>query len=78
MNKELSLSKWGNSTAVRIPKEILDQAHLHQGDTVSIHLREGAIVIEPVRKKPTLEQLLEGYEAGEIADWGNPQGQEAW
>ncbi len=77
MNKELSLSKWGNSLALRIPKEILDQAHLHSGDLVSISLRAGVIVIEPARKKISLDQLLEGYESCEYVDWEAPQGKEA-
>jgi len=78
MLKEHSIGKWGNSLAVRIPKGILDQVHLHLKDSVKISVREGAIVIEPKEQKLTLNDLLEDYEPSEAVDWGEAQGKEAW
>jgi len=39
--------KIGNSRGIRIPKLLLDQAEL--GDDVEIELREGQLVVRPVR-----------------------------
>jgi len=78
MQKETSIGKWGNSFAVRIPKEILDQVHLHLKDSLSLSVQDGAIVLKPKERKATLEELLEGYQASEAVDWGVPQGREEW
>jgi len=78
MSKEHSIGKWGNSLAVRLPKDILDLAHLHLKDSVVISVRKGAIIIEPKERKPTLSELLEDYEPSEVADWGEPKGKEIW
>lgn len=52
----MSISKWGHSAALRIPKNILEKASFHVGDMVSVNVIGGAIVIEPA--KPSLDQLL--------------------
>jgi len=78
MLKEHFIGKWGNSLAIRLPKEILDQVHLHLKDPVNIVVKKGSVVIEPVERKLTLEELLEDYSPSEATDWGIPQGQEEW
>jgi antitoxin MazE len=54
------LVKWGNSQAVRIPKAVVEQAHLQEGDELKIHVQEGRITIESVSPKLTIESLVEG------------------
>ena len=75
------VTKWGNSLAVRIPKNLASQINLKEGSSISITVKEGNIVISPKRKKYTLEELLEGTSpddfGGEI-DWGEPVGVEVW
>ncbi len=75
------VTKWGNSLAVRIPKNLASQINLKEGSSISITVSEGKIVISPKRKKYTLEELLEGTSpddfGGEI-DWGEPVGVEIW
>jgi antitoxin MazE len=54
------LVKWGNSQAVRIPKAVVEQARLQEGDELTIHVQEGRITIESVSPKPTIEFLVAG------------------
>ncbi|MDX6850959.1 AbrB/MazE/SpoVT family DNA-binding domain-containing protein [Gilvimarinus sp. SDUM040013] len=51
-----SIAKWGNSAAIRLPKNILDALSLHIGDQVNIVQRGRSVVIEPC--KPSLDDLL--------------------
>jgi antitoxin MazE len=73
--------KWGNSMAVRLPKVVLRDAGLQEGDTLEFGTRNGAIVAKPVKKKPTLKELLTRVtpeNVHEEIDWGKPRGREAW
>ena len=73
--------RWGNSIAVRLPKVVLRDIGLQEGDTLEFGTRNGAIVAKPVKKKPLLKDLLARVTPenvhGEI-DWGKPRGREAW
>ena len=42
------LVKWGNSQAVRIPKAVIEQARLQEGDELEIQVQAGRITIEPL------------------------------
>ena len=55
------IGRWGNSAAVRIPKDVLERAGLREGQAVDIIPRPGAVQIQPVSNTPryTLEQLVE-------------------
>ena len=52
-----TVSKWGNSMALRIPKSILDENKLHEGSQVKIISKDGKIILEPQEKK-----IREGWE----------------
>lgn len=52
------LQKWGNSLGVRIPKSYVRQLNVSDGSEIEITLINDAIVIKPVTKKPTLDELL--------------------
>jgi len=55
------LAKWGNSLAVRIPKDVADGARLRPGDSLEMAVsRPGCIIIRSIRPQPTLEQLVSG------------------
>ena len=42
----IQISKWGNSLALRIPSELLKEAHLKEGDSVSVTMTpDGAIAL---------------------------------
>lgn len=50
--------KWGNSLAVRIPRPIVEEARLKEGDFLEIEAGEGQIELRRASKIPTLTQLV--------------------
>lgn len=78
---QFAIAKWGNSLALRLPRHIIDEAHLEEGSPVDLSVRDGMVVVTPVRKKFKLEDLLaqmkDEDKAAEV-DWGGPEGEEAW
>lgn len=73
--------KWGNSQAVRLPKAVLEQAHVHEGDELTIRVEGGRIALEPATPTLTLEQLIAGITPQNVhkeQDWGKPIGNEIW
>jgi len=52
----VSIAKWGNSAALRLPKNILEALSLNIGDSVTIVQKGNTVVIE--RCKPSLDDLL--------------------
>ena len=79
--KQMSIvNKWGNSLALRLPKDVVEKAKLTEGMRVTIEVQDGKIVVIP-KKKYTLDELLANTNpsdyGGEI-DWGNPVGNEEW
>lgn len=47
------IQKWGNSPAVRLPKEIADKHFLREGSNVSVLEGKEQIIIKPIKKKKT-------------------------
>ena len=82
MRSESTVSKWGNSLAVRIPLAIAKQASLGEGDSVTLSLeRDGGIILRPARRKYELSDLVARITAKNRhreTDWGRPQGEESW
>jgi antitoxin MazE len=75
------VAKWGNSLGVRLPKAVALDAHLAEGDSVDVTVRDGAIVITPARRRFTLDELLAQVTPDNIhgeTDWGPPAGKEVW
>ncbi|MBN2824133.1 MAG: AbrB/MazE/SpoVT family DNA-binding domain-containing protein, partial [Campylobacterales bacterium] len=54
-----TLSSWGNSQGMRLPKEILKELHLSIGDKLNISIENEKIIIEPIkkRKKYSIDEL---------------------
>ena len=76
-----TVSKWGNSLAIRIPKNLADRINLQQGTAISIDVTENNIVITPKQAQYTLEDLLAGASSEDFNgeyDWGEPLGEEVW
>jgi antitoxin MazE len=53
----VTVSKWGNSLGLRIPRGIASDANLAEGSSVDVRIEKGRIVIEPVHSS-SLEELL--------------------
>ena len=52
--------KWGNSQAIRLPKELLEQANLRGGETVELAVHGAGLLITPARPVYTLAELVAG------------------
>ena len=50
--------KWGNSLAVRIPKPLIAEARLKEGDFLEVKAVEGQIELRRASKAPTLAELV--------------------
>ncbi|MFZ0312520.1 MAG: AbrB/MazE/SpoVT family DNA-binding domain-containing protein [Candidatus Korobacteraceae bacterium] len=51
--------KWGNSVAVRLPKPVIEQARLKEGDSLEIEVAgDGRVELRRASKIPTLAQLV--------------------
>jgi antitoxin MazE len=78
----VTVKKWGNSPAVRIPSAIMQASQLAVDDVVDVREEGGCIVIEPVRRKTyDLSRLVREITAEnqhEPVDFGQPQGKEVW
>ena len=47
-----TISRWGNSLAVRIPSSVAEKAQLTEGDAVEVSVsRHGRLIVESVRKE---------------------------
>lgn len=84
MNKTIdtSIKKFGNSSGVRLTKDLLSTTQFSEHEPIEIKAEEGRIVITK-RKKKTLEELFEDYEGfyeptEEEQTWLNmlPEGEE--
>jgi len=81
---QTKIQKWGNSQGLRLAKNLLEDARLGVGDEVDISVRDGIIVVEPLKKirgRYRLEDLVakipKDYHASEVV-WGEPVGKEEW
>ena len=52
------LQKWGNSVAVRLPRSILEPAHLKPGQKVEVSAEVNRVVIQAAQSEYTLVELL--------------------
>jgi antitoxin MazE len=50
--------KWGNSLAVRIPKPVVVEARMKEGDSLEIEAAEGRVELRRITRIPTLAQLV--------------------
>ena len=89
----VTISKWGNSRGIRIPKPYLEDLGLKDNDTVDIEVKDSVIMIKksPMRKRKTIEERFEAFYGedfetalannpfdSELVSWGAPVGDEIW
>lgn len=77
------ISKWGNSSAIRLPKAMMEDLGLKNGSVVLLEKRDGAISVVPeTRRIPTIREMVEemerlGFEnEPDTIDWGPDVGSE--
>jgi antitoxin MazE len=75
---QTTISKWGNSLGLRLPRHMAEAVRLVEGATVELEIEDGSIRVTPTRKRFKLADLLEGETVGKEFDWGKPAGKEQW
>lgn len=82
---ELSVQKWGNSAAVRLPTELLGILKVTLGDKLSVNVQSDGVLLKAARPAYALADLvaqcdLSAPEPEDMAAWGTvkPAGREAW
>jgi antitoxin MazE len=59
----LTVQKWGNSLAVRIPIAIARSAHFYLGTLVELDAHEGSLVVKVIgQRKLTLDERLAAFD----------------
>ena len=78
------IQKWGNSQGLRLAKSLLADAQIGVGDAVDVSVRDGMMIIKPVKKirgrhslKELVDRIPKDHQNKEV-DWGDPVGREAW
>lgn len=78
----IHIKKWGNSSAVRIPADVMAAAGLCVEDAVTIREEGGKVVIErSIWRAFDLDAAIAAITAEnthEDADWGAAMGKEVW
>ena len=80
----VTLSKWGNSTAVRLPKVVIDTLNLKAGSELQMEFNAQSIEMRPITvfKQVTLTELaaaahlLGAEKEPSTVNWGNSLGSE--
>jgi antitoxin MazE len=83
MNLTQNLQKWGNSAGVRLPKKVIEEAHLKLDEPLEITIKGKSVILTPLTKskKITLKDMLKGVTPDDVGgeqDWGVPVGKEIW
>ena len=52
-----TLRNWGGAVAISLPKKLLSALGIGAGTEVEVNIKDGAIVLSPVRARFTLAQL---------------------
>lgn len=82
---ELSIQKWGNSAAVRLPTELLAILKVALGDKLCVDVQADGVLLKAKRPAYSLAELLaqcepEAAEPVDMTRWGEvkPVGREEW
>jgi antitoxin MazE len=57
----IPIAKWGNSSAIRLPKAVMEELGLKQGQKLQLTVKDGKGIIEAVPERPktiTLEWII--------------------
>ncbi|MBI9084105.1 MAG: AbrB/MazE/SpoVT family DNA-binding domain-containing protein [Desulfobacterales bacterium] len=57
---EVTIKKWGNSLAARLPKSIVEKGNLNLDQKVDVDVVDGKVVLTPIRQRKSylLDVLL--------------------
>ena len=74
-----TISKWGNSQGVRIPKAILESASFEENQKIRFVARDGEIVLKKEKPQLSLAERFSAYKGSyqpEEIGWGGSVGGE--
>lgn len=77
----LTIRKWGNSLALRIPKALAVEAGLEDNSEVDVSLVDGSLVITPISTGEELATMLERITDENLhpeVEFGDVEGLETW
>ena len=82
---ELSVQKWGNSAAVRLPVELLGVLNVALGDKLTVNVQTDGVLLKAKRPTYSLEDLVaqcnpSAPEPADMAVWTDVKqvGRETW
>ena len=80
---ETTIQKWGNSLAVRLPKELARKLKLQAGSAVLVaeDNKRHIVIKHTPQKRVSLADLISQINRDNLhngVEWGMPQGKEAW
>jgi len=64
---QVTIGKWGNNLAVRLPGEMIEATRLRDGERVEIAAEAGDIVITACGPSLQLGRSVPGQESGRVA-----------
>jgi len=77
-----TISKWGNSFAIRIPKAMMENVRFREGDKLEMNVTDdGELWLRPARGRLSLQPLLDGITPDNCpaeVEWGQARGKESW
>ena len=53
-----TVQKWGNSLAIRIPKNVTKDTNVSEGSIIDILIENGNIILHPSTREYSLQELL--------------------
>ncbi|HGM7841847.1 TPA: AbrB/MazE/SpoVT family DNA-binding domain-containing protein [Serratia marcescens] len=77
------IKKWGNSAGMLVPSALMNELELQVGQEMDMQVIDGTLVIKPVKKRYSLQQLLDSCDGEAPAaddNWEHmpPAGKEVW
>lgn len=82
---KLTVQKWGNSAAIRLPAQLISQLNISLGDQLTINIHPEGALLKPARKTYTLSELVAQCDRNapppaDMAVWNQEdrQGREIW
>ncbi len=76
----VALKKWGNSIALRIPKDIANTLHVDDNSLMELDVHDGVLTLRP-QKENLLETLVSQIDSENLhkeVDTGESVGNEEW
>lgn len=76
----VSLKKWGNSLALRIPKDVANSLHVDNNSLMELDVKDGILTLKP-KKSNRLESLVSQINDDNLhkeIDTGRSVGYEEW